>query len=52
MKGREHCRGESVSTLSDGYAQDSARVEGSSIDDEPCARESKARAEKFLREKL
>ena len=34
-RGREHCRGESGSSLSDGYAPDSAKAEGSSIVDEP-----------------
>ena len=35
-RGREHCRGEPGSTLlSGGYAPDSAKVEGSSIVDEP-----------------
>ena len=35
-KGREHCcRGEPGSTLSSGYAPDSAKAEGSSIIDEP-----------------
>ena len=32
---REHCRGESGSALSGEYAPDSAKVEGSSIVDEP-----------------
>ena len=52
-------RGEPGSTLSGGYAPGSARAEGSSIVDEPgeralnpCARESKARTGRFLREKL
>ena len=31
---REHCRGEPGSTLSGGYAPDSAEAEGSSIVDE------------------
>ena len=35
MRGRGHCRGEPNSALSGGYAPDSARVEGSSIFDEP-----------------
>ena len=34
-RGRGHCRGESGSTLSGGYAPDSANAEGSSIVDEP-----------------
>ena len=57
-RGREHCRGEPGSSLSGGYAPDSAKAEGSSIFDEsgeglnPCARESKARTGRFLREKL
>ena len=34
-RGREHCRGEPGSSLSGGYAPDSARAEGSSIVDEP-----------------
>ena len=34
-RGREHCRGEPGSALSGGYAPDSAKVEGSSIVDEP-----------------
>ena len=34
-RGREHCRGEPGSSLSDGYAPDSAKAEGSSIVDEP-----------------
>ena len=34
-RGREHCRGEPGSALSGGYAQDSAKAEGSSIVDEP-----------------
>ena len=34
-RGREHCRGEPGSSLSGGYAPDSAKVEGSSIIDEP-----------------
>ena len=34
-RGREHCRGECGSALSGGYASDSAKVEGSSIVDEP-----------------
>ena len=34
-RGREHCRGESGSSLSGGYAPDSARAEESSIVDEP-----------------
>ena len=34
-RGREHCRGESGSSLSGGYAPDSAKAEGSSIVDEP-----------------
>ena len=33
--GRLHCHGEPGSTLSGGYAPDSARAEGSSIVDEP-----------------
>ena len=32
---REHCRGEPGSALSDGYAPDLAKAEGSSIVDEP-----------------
>ena len=57
-RGREHCRGEPGGSLSGGYAPDSAKAEGSSIVDEPgegwtpCARESKARTGRFLREKL
>ena len=35
MRGREHCRGEPGSSLSGGYAPDSAKAEGSSIADEP-----------------
>ena len=31
----EHCRGEPGSSLSGGYAPDSAKAEGSSIVDEP-----------------
>ena len=34
-RGREHCRGEPGSTLSGGYAPDSAKAGGSSIVDEP-----------------
>ena len=34
-RGREYCRGESGSSLSDEYASDSAKAEGSSIVDEP-----------------
>ena len=34
-QGREHCRGEPGSSLSGGYAPDSAKAEGSSIVDEP-----------------
>ena len=34
-RGREHCRGEHGSSLSGGYAPDSAKAEGSSIVDEP-----------------
>ena len=34
-RGREHCRGEPGGSLSDGYAPDSAKAEGSSIVDEP-----------------
>ena len=35
-RGREHCRGEEpASTLSGGYAPDSAKAESSSIVDEP-----------------
>ena len=34
-RGREHCREESGSALSGGYAPDSAKAEGSSIVDEP-----------------
>ena len=34
-RGREHCRGEPGSSLSGGYAPDSAEAEGSSIVDEP-----------------
>ena len=34
-RGRKHCRGEPGSALSSEYAPDSARVEGSSIVDEP-----------------
>ena len=34
-RGREHCRGELGSSLSGGYAPDSAKAEGSSIVDEP-----------------
>ena len=34
-RGREHCRGETGSALSGGYASDSAKAEGSSIVDEP-----------------
>ena len=34
-RGREHCRGEPSSTLSGGYAPDSAKKEGGSIVDEP-----------------
>ena len=33
-RGRGHCRGERGSALSDGYAPDSAKAEGSSIVDE------------------
>ena len=33
-RGREHCRGEPGSSLSGGYAPDSAKAEGSSIVDE------------------
>ena len=35
MSNRRHCRGEPGSALSGGYAQDSAKAEGSSIVDEP-----------------
>ena len=35
QRGREHFRGETGSTLSGGYAPDSAKAEGSSIVDEP-----------------
>ena len=57
-RGREHCCGEPGGSLSGGYAPDSAKAEGSAIVDEPggglnpCARESKARTGRFLREKL
>ena len=34
-RGREHCRGEPGSSLSGGYAPDSAKAEDSSIVDEP-----------------
>ncbi|CAM9354093.1 unnamed protein product [Ascophyllum nodosum] len=34
-RGREHCRGEPGSSLSGGYAPDSAKADGSSIVDEP-----------------
>ena len=34
-RGREYCRGEPGSALSGGYAPDSAKVEGSSMVDEP-----------------
>ena len=34
-RGREHCRGETGSALSGGYAPDSTKAEGSSIVDEP-----------------
>ena len=34
-RSREHCRGESGSALSGGYAPDLAKAEGSSIVDEP-----------------
>ena len=34
-RGREHCRGEPGSSLSGGYAPDSAKAEGSLIVDEP-----------------
>ena len=34
-RGREHCRGEPGSALSGGYGPDLAKVEGSSIVDEP-----------------
>ena len=34
-RGKEHCRGEPGSSLSGGYAPDSAKAEGSSIVDEP-----------------
>ena len=34
-RGREHFRGEPGSSLSGGYAPDSAKAEGSSIVDEP-----------------
>ena len=34
-RGREHCRGEPGGSLSDGYAPDLAKAEGSSIVDEP-----------------
>ena len=34
-RGREHCRGESGSALSGGYAPDLAKAEGSSIVDGP-----------------
>ena len=34
-RGREHCRGEPGSTLSGGYAPNSAKAEGSSIVDDP-----------------
>ena len=58
-RGREHWRGEPRSALSGGYAPDSSRAAGSSIVDEPgegvlnpCARGSKARTGRFLREEL
>ena len=58
-RGREHCRGESGSSLLGGYAPGSAKTEGSSIVDErtrgglnPCAQETKARIGRFVREKL
>ena len=34
-RGREHCRGESGSALSGGYASDSVMAAGGSIVDEP-----------------
>ena len=53
-RGRDHCRGEPSSALSERYKLDLVKAEGSSIVDEPgeCARESKARTGTFLREKL
>ena len=55
-RGREYCRGKPDSALPGGYAPGSAKAEGSSIVDKPgmnpCARESKARTRRFLREKL
>ena len=54
----EHCRGEPYRALPGGHAQGSARLESSSIVDEPgecitAVRESKeARIGRFLREKL
>ena len=56
-RSREHCRGELGSAILGGYAPDSARAEGSLIIDEPgecnpCARESKGRTGRSLRERL
>ena len=45
-RGREHCRGEPGSSLSGGYAPDSAKAEGDRRQTRgglnPCARESQA----------
>ena len=56
-RGREHCRGEPGSSLSGRYAPDLAKAESSSFSTSqerlnPCARESKARTGRFLRETL
>ena len=58
-RGREHCRGKPGSALLCGYAPDSAKQRGGQLDCgrargvlNPCARESKARTGRFLREKL
>ena len=57
-RGREHCRGEPRSALSGGYAPDSAKCGGKLYRRRArgglnlCARESKARTGRFLREKL
>ena len=59
-RGREHCRGKPGNALSGGYAPDSVSECGGKLDRRrdsravfnPCARESKARTERFLREKL
>ena len=53
-RAREHCRGEPGSVLSSGYVPDSVKAEGRRARGvlNPCARDSKARTGRFLREKL